>query len=87
MFTGMTTQQLVECLEQIPPAELKGLELLRRLRLQSGEWFPARAPSEDVIAATQQIIAYTTTCEAAATRLTKLPPVILQNVVIPEFPI
>lgn len=82
-----TTAQLVECLEQIPPAELKGLELLRRLRLQSGEWFPAGASSEEVIEATTQLIAYTQMCSAAAARLEKLTPVILTSISIMEFPL
>ena len=87
MFAGMTTNKLVECLEQIPPAELKGLELLRRLRLQTGEWFPAGASSSEVIEATTQLIAYTQVCNTAANRLEKLTPVILTEISVVEFPL
>jgi hypothetical protein len=87
MFAGMTTHKLVECLEQIPPAELKGLELLRRLRLQTGEWFPAGASSSEVIEATTQLIEYTQVCSTAASRLEKLTPVILTEISVVEFPL
>ncbi len=87
MFVGVTTENLVNCLAQIPPAEIKGLELLRRLRLQTGEWFPAGAASEEVIEATTQLIAYTHVCSAAAARLEKLTPVILTEVAMVEFPL
>lgn len=87
MFTGMTTEYLVECLRQIPPVELKGLELLRRLRLQTGEWFPTGASSGEVIEATTQLIAYTQACSTAANRLERLTPVLLTDISVVEFPL
>ncbi len=87
MLQTMTLNQLINCLVVLPPADLKGLDLLRRLRLQTGEWFPAGASSEEVIEATTQLIAYTQLCSSAANRLEKLTPMILTQVAMVEFPL
>ena len=80
---------LMDCLHQIPPLELKAMTLLREVRLtaNTGSLFPT-VPVECVVAATQELVQYTTACAALQRKLAEqLAPVILPTLEIPEWPL
>jgi hypothetical protein len=84
MFTGIDVQSLVACLEQVPPVNLKGVELLRQLRAISGDWFPQ--VSADVLSeATAEMIEYTKASAAAVRKLQAVPPIPLRVLPVAEF--
>ena len=84
MFTGITSAELADCLGQIVPVELKGVELLKQFRPHTGAWFP-QVPVDILTEATSQIIAYTQECAAALGKLQVLPPVTLKALPCMEF--
>lgn len=71
----MRLDRMIEALEAVEPVELKGVELLKRLRPQMNVWFPQdqkKAPEvarTDVVYATLELIAYGDSCMRVATRL------------------
>ncbi len=68
--------QLAACLEQLPPADLLGLALLKQYQPPApGSWFPSAVPLDQVIQATTQLVAYGAACRQAAHKLIALPPV------------
>ncbi len=74
----MTRAALLQCLAEVPPFEPQGVQLLRQLRPQTGEWFPAALPdasTSQVIEATVEIIGYTQRCADAIRKLAQLGPV------------
>ena len=87
MFTSLDVQGLVDCLSQIPPAELEAMRLLQAMPLHSaGGWFPV-VPPECVADAARELIAYTKACAALTEKLKYLSPVILPTLEIPEWPL
>ena len=84
MFTGITSAELADCLGDIAPVELKGVELLRQFRPHTGAWFP-QVPVDVITEATAQIIAYTKDCAAAIRKLQVLPPMTLSTLPCMEF--
>lgn len=70
---------LIEALSTVPPKELKGVELLRRLRSETNQWMPdeipADVPHSEVINATLELVSYAEECRKLATRLESLRPV------------
>ena len=84
MFTGFDVLSLVDCLGQVPPVELKGLELLRQLRPLTVDWFP-QVPAAALSEATAQIIEYTQVCAATVGKLQVLPPITLTTLPALEF--
>jgi hypothetical protein len=84
MFTGITSLDLVECLSNVPPVELKGLELLRQLRPFPG-MTPPQLPLEALIEATTELVDYTKHCAQIAARLRALSPILLNTVPCAEF--
>ncbi len=84
MFAAFDVLTLVDCLSQVPPVELKGLDLLRQIRPLNGDWFP-QVPAALVVEATVQLIDYTQTCAAAIHKLQALPPVTLRALPMMEF--
>jgi hypothetical protein len=84
MFSGITSVELADCLGEIAPVQLKGVELLQQFRPHAGAWFPQLPP--DVIAeATSQIIAYTKDCAAVVRKLQMLPAMTLATRHCAEF--
>ncbi len=84
MFAVFDVLALVDCLSQVPPVELKGLDLLRQVRPLTGDWFP-QVPAALVAEATVQLIDYTQTCAASIHKLQALPAVTLRALPIMEF--
>ena len=84
MFSGITSAELAECLGEIAPVQLKGLELLQQFRPPTGAWFP-QLPTEVIAEATSQIIAYTKDCAAVVRKLQMLPAITLASQQCLEF--
>ena len=84
MFSGITSAELAECLGEIAPVQLKGLELLQQFRPPAGAWFP-QLPTEVIAEATSQIIAYTKDCAAVVRKLQILPAMALTTRQCAEF--
>ncbi len=75
MFNGMTPSKLVDILAAVEPVELKGLALIRRRRLQPGQWFPADVSPRLLAEAATEMMDYMSGCERAMENLKRLPPV------------
>ncbi len=71
----LTAEDLLACLEQIPPVELSGLALLRQCQPTPGHWFPGEVSTEQVVQATIEFIEYGNRSMSAAGKLAMLPPV------------
>ncbi len=88
MMTGLAldSQQLIACLEALPPVELLGRVLLRQCQSTSGGWFPGDVPMAQVVQATVEMVGYGNRASQAAQRLFGLRPVPLAVSVV-EFPL
>ena len=77
MHTGrpFSAENLLACLEQIPPVELKGLALLRQCQPAPGRWFPGDIPAAQIVQATVEFIEYGDRCMSAAQKLAALRPI------------
>ena len=84
MFSGITSAELAECLGEIAPVQLKGVELLQQFRPPAGAWFP-QLPTEVIADATSQIIAYTKDCATVVRKLQMLPAMTLTSQQCLEF--
>ena len=84
MFSGITSEELADCLGEIAPVQLKGVELLQQFRPPAGAWFP-QLPAEVIAEATSQIIAYTKDCSAVVRKLQVLPAMTLATRQCAEF--
>ncbi len=87
MFTTLDVAALADCLSQVPPIELKALSLFRELYQSAGGGAHPAVPSDRVVEATRELIAYTQSCAEAIDRLQHLPPVTLTSVEILEWPL
>lgn len=74
----MAADSLIEALESLEPVELEGVELLRRLRAQTGVWFPTSESGlvtrEEMIRATAQLVAFGQASRELAEKLDDLAP-------------
>ncbi|MEP7287899.1 MAG: hypothetical protein ABI947_19280 [Chloroflexota bacterium] len=84
MLQVTTSLELADCLREIIPVELQGVELLKQFRHNTGAWFP-QVPAAIIIEATTQMIAYTKDCAAAVWKLQVLPPTTLATLPCREF--
>lgn len=75
MFDSLTAPALIAILSGVQPAHLLGLELLDRLQPRPGAALLSEAELAQVVAATTELLAYTSACQSAARRLHTLPPV------------
>jgi len=89
-MSSITEADLFACIEALPPLALLGLSLLRQAHDvntdQQGQWFPAKVSSEQVIAATLELIAYTDRCRAVAHKLVDVRPIPFDFPII-EYPL
>jgi len=78
-MSSITEADLFACIEALPPLALLGLSLLRQPHDvdtdQQGQWFPTVVPSEQIVAATLELIAYTDRCRAVAHKLVDVRPI------------
>lgn len=78
----VTADTLRAALTTVPPAELKGLALLRQGRPAS--FYPVDTDPAELVAATLELITYSRDCGAAAERVAALRPVPL-SIPIEEY--
>jgi hypothetical protein len=71
-ITSVLAQDLIVCLETLTPIKLIGLALLEGCQPTPGGWFPDNVSTEQVVAATIQIILYGDTCKRMVDKLTAL---------------
>lgn len=85
-FTGMTQTTLRQCLEDVPPLDLLGMQLLAERRTP-GQLFPRLDDvSREVLGqAVEELVAYTDRCLNTCHRLAELAPIPLTCVAVPEF--
>jgi len=76
---------LLTILQKVPPAELLGVKLLRQHTPPNGTFFPTTLPTQQVVEATVELIAYTQRSRATARTLSTLFPIPLQALPIWEF--
>ena len=78
-MASITEADLYTCIEALPPLALLGLSLLRQPHDvdtdQQGQWFPTVVPSDQIVAATLELIAYTDRCRAVAHKLVDVRPI------------
>lgn len=71
----LTADDLLACLDALPPVPLLGLTLLRQAEAAAdGRWFPTGVATEQIVTATLELLAYSETCRHAAQRLSHLTP-------------
>lgn len=83
---SLTHAGLTACLAGLPPAALAALTLVSSDQPAPVGWFPTAIPSETVIQATLELIAYGTRCAAVIHALYGLRPVPLTMPVM-EYPL
>lgn len=71
----LTHTDLAACIAGLPPASLAALTLVATDQPACAGWFPIAIPSETVIQATLELIAYGMRCVAVTHRLFGLRPV------------
>ena len=81
--TGMTAENLRDCLLNLPPLELLGMKLLHDS--PHAGFFPSDVPRETLKTAVVEMIDYGERCQSAAQRLSKLTPIPLTTINILEF--
>ena len=81
--TGMTANQLRDCLLNLPPLELLGMTLLQS-NPHAG-FFPSDVPRETLKTAVVEMIDYGERCQHAAQRLSKLTPVPITTIDLWEY--
>ena len=86
MFTRLDAHGLVNCLENVPPVELRAVLLLQTLHDSADGTLPT--VSQDTLAsATVELIAYTKACAALLNKLAYLTPIALTNVACAAWPL
>jgi len=88
MFTSLEATELVNCLERVPPVELQALALLQALHghESAGGTLPI-VSQETLTSATSELIAYTKSCAALASKLQYLTPIVLSTVECASWPL
>ena len=83
---GLTLTSLRDCLAQIEPVQLLGMELLKQHSAHpQGQWFPAGIPRNQMVDAVTELVGYTRRCAYAAGLVSQLTSVPLTSVVNLEF--
>ena len=83
---GLTLTSLRDCLTQIEPLQLLGMELLKQYSTHpQGQWFPAGIPRSQMVEAVTELVGYTRRCAYAAGQISQLTSVPLTSVLILEF--
>jgi hypothetical protein len=82
---SLTVERLRKCLENLPPAELKGIALLRERHPDAGFFPPLDMPRTVIAEAVTELIAYTQRSQHAAAQIAKLAPIPLTTISLLEF--
>ncbi|MBI1281314.1 MAG: hypothetical protein GC179_24520 [Anaerolineaceae bacterium] len=83
---GLTLTSLRDCLTQIEPVQLLGMELLKQHSAHpQGHWFPAGIPRNQMVDAVTELVGYTRRCAYAAEQISHLTSVPLTSVFNLEF--
>ncbi|QYU66497.1 hypothetical protein J4558_16130 [Leptolyngbya sp. 15MV] len=77
---------LRECLAQVEPVKLLGMELLKQGSAQpQGSWFPTGIPRSQMVEAVTELVGYTRRCAYAAMQMSHLAAVPLTSVQLVEY--
>ena len=83
---GLTVTSLRDCLAQVEPVQLLGMELLKQHSAHpQGQWFPAGISRNQLVDAVTELVGYTRRCAYAAEHISHLTSVPLTSVIIVEF--
>ena len=83
---GLTLTSLRECLAQIEPVQLLGMELLKQHSTRPhGHWFPVGIPRNQLVEAVTELVSYTRRCAYAAEQISQLTSVPLTSIPITEY--
>jgi hypothetical protein len=83
---GLTLTSLRDCLTQIEPVQLLGMELLKQHSTHpQRQWFPAGIPRKQMVDAVTELVGYTRRCAYAAEQISQLTSVPLTFISIVEF--
>ncbi len=83
---GLTLTSLRDCLTQIEPVQLLGMELLKQHSAHpQRQWFPAGIPRNQMVDAVTELVGYTRRCAYAAGQISQLTSVPLTFISIVEF--
>lgn len=83
---GFTLSSLRDCLAQIEPVQLLGMELLKQhSAYPQGHWFPAGIPRNQLVDAVTELVGYTRRCAYAAEQISQLTSVPLTSISIIEY--
>lgn len=86
MGAGLTLTSLRDCLAQVEPVKLLGMELLKQQSLHPQDgWFPTGISRSQMIEAVSELVGYTRRCVYAANQLTQLAPVPLTTLQLVEY--
>ena len=82
----LTLTSLRDCIAQIEPVQLLGMELLKQHNAHpQGHWFPAGIPRNQMVEAVTELVGYTRRCANAAEQISHLSSVPLTSVLNLEF--
>jgi hypothetical protein len=73
MFEGLTQEDLITALADVPAVELEAIQILRTLPAQPGNLFPTGLDREVYTRATIQMVKYARECADLAARMRDLP--------------
>ena len=83
---GLTLTSLRDCLTQIEPVQLLGVELLKQHSTHpQGQWFPTGIPRNQMVDAVIELVGYTHCCAYAAEQINQLTSVPLTAIALLEF--
>ena len=83
---GLTLTSLRDCLAQIEPVQLLGMELLKQHSTHpQRHWFPIGIPRNQMVDAVTELVGYTRRCAYAAGQINQLTSVPLTAIALLEF--
>jgi hypothetical protein len=83
---GLKLTSLRECLAQVEPVKLLGMELLKQGSTQpQGSWFPTGIPRSQMVEAVTELVGYTRRCTYAALQISQLASVPLTSLQLMEY--
>lgn len=82
----LTLTDLRDCLAQVEPVKLLGMELLKQhSAYPQGGWFPRGIPRSQLIEAVTELVGYTRRCAYAANQMIQLASVPLASLELMEY--
>jgi len=88
MFTSLEATELVNCLEHVPSVELQAVVLLQAIHGHESAGGTLPTVSQEMLtSATSELIAYTKSCAALASKLQYLTPIVLSTVECAAWPL